>query len=100
MNAGKEIKLNERILWDIDPKKLDMQLHKTWIIQRVLEYGEMGDWKAVYAYYGLNTIVDACKTMRTLDKRALSFICCLSNTKKEDYRCYHTRRSNQAHWNF
>lgn len=99
MNEEKEIKLNKSILWDIDSKTLDMQIHKAWIIQRVLEYGEMEDWQTIYTYYGLNTIVNACKTMRTLDKRALSFICCLSNTKKEDYRCYHTRQLNQTLWN-
>ena len=99
MKMENKIKINERILWDIDPKTLDMRTHKSWIIQRVLEYGEIEDWRAIYAYYGLNTIVSACKVMRTLDKRALSFICCLSNTRKEDYRCYHTRQLNQTLWN-
>lgn len=69
------------------------------IIQRVLEYGEWSDWKLILDYYGLDHIVDVCKRLRTLDPVCLSYICTISHTNKEDYRCYRIRQSNPTLWN-
>lgn len=68
-------------------------------IQRVLEYGEMQDWRLINKIYGLPKIVEVCKGLRTLDPVCLSFICAISHTKKEDYRCYRIRQSNPTLWN-
>lgn len=91
--------MSKHLFWDVDVHEVDLQSHALWLIQRVLEYGEIEDWKIILDYYGLDRIVNACKNMRTLDKKALSFICCLSNTQKEEYRCYHTRLLNPTLWN-
>lgn len=48
------------------------------IIQRVLEYGTLSDY---------------------LGPRALAYICCISKTSKEEYRCYHTRLRKPTIWN-
>ncbi|MCH3982398.1 MAG: hypothetical protein LKE41_10975 [Prevotella sp.] len=87
-------KLSRYLFWDIDMSQADMDKAPSQIIQRVLEYGEMKDWRLILDYYGLDKIVDVCKHLRTLDPVCLSYICCISNTKKEDYRCYRIRQSN------
>ena len=80
-------------------EKADMDTCPSQIIQRVLEYGTLNDWRLIYRYYGLEKIVSACQSMRTLDPVALAFICGISNTPKEDYRCYRIRQSNPTLWN-
>ncbi len=77
----------------------DMDKAPAQIIQRVLEYGEMNDWRLILDYYGLDRIVEVCKQSRTLDPVCLSYTCCISDPKKEDYRCYHTRQSSPTLWN-
>ena len=69
------------------------------IIQRVLEYGQWEDWQLIRSYYGLDKIVSICKSLRTLDPKALAYICCISNTSKEEYRCYHESLRNPTIWN-
>lgn len=91
--------LSKILFWDIDIKSFDIEQHARYLIQRVLEYGQWNDWKLISHYYGKDRIVDECKKMRTLEPRALSFICCISETSKEDYRCYHTAQSNPTLWN-
>ena len=59
----------------------------------------MNDWRLINHYYGLQKIVEECKQMRTLDPVCLSFICTISHTKEEDYRCYRFRQSFQTPWN-
>lgn len=98
---GKECisKLSKILFWDINMENADLDKYPAHFIQRVLEYGNMEDWRLIRNYYGLNKIVDTCKKMRSLDPVCLSYICAISHTKKEDYRCYHFKQSNQTLWN-
>lgn len=91
--------LSAHLFWDTDRNTFDMDTYPAYIIQRVLEYGSLKDWHLIYTYYGLDKIVKTCQSLRTLDSRALSFICGISNTSKEQYRCYHIRQSNPTLWN-
>ena len=55
------------LFWDVNILNMsDMDKYPLFIIQRVLEYGTMNDWKTILSYYGLNKIVNLCKQMRTL----------------------------------
>lgn len=87
------------LFWDVDESQMDLDLYPEHVVQRVLEYGHMHDWKLIRAYYGLEKIVECCRRMRTLDPRALAFICCISHTSKETYRCYNFAQSHPTHWN-
>ena len=91
--------LSPVLFWDMDKSQLDVEKHARGLIQRVLEYGTLSDWRLTRDFYGLDTVVANCKQMRTLDPMALSFICAISDTKKEDYRCYQFRLSHPTHWN-
>ncbi len=91
--------LSENLFWDTDIAQADMDQIPSQIIQRVLEYGEWKDWKLIRDYYGLDKIVEVCKQLRTLDPICLSYICAISDTKKEDYRCYRIRQSSPTLWN-
>ena len=87
------------LFWDADLSKLSMDESANYVIQRVLEYGQMNDWRLINQYYGLDKIVEECKQMRTLDPICLSFITTISHTKEEDYRCCHFRQSFPTPWN-
>lgn len=91
--------LSKHLFWDMDISQVTWESCPSQIVQRVLEYGTLEDWRITRNHYGLERIVEICKKLRTLDKKALSYICCISNTKKEDYRCYHFSQSNPTLWN-
>ncbi len=90
---------SDNLFWDADPSSISMDASSRYIIQRVLEYGQMKDWRLINHYYGLQKIVEECKQMRTLDPVCLSFICTISHTKEEEYRCYRFRQSIPTLWN-
>lgn len=92
--------LSSYLFWDIDKKMLDLDTCPKQVIQRVLEYGTLNDWKLILSYYGINRIVEESQGLRSLDPKALSFICCISGTKKENYRCYHLQQLNHVHWRY
>lgn len=91
--------LSQYLFWDMDVDMLDVETNSAQLIQRVLEYGELDDWRKIRDFYGLERIANDCKKLRSLNPKALSFVCAITGTKKEDYRCYHIRQSNLTHWN-
>lgn len=92
-------RFSDNLFWDADVSQLSLESHASYIIHRVLEHGEMKDWRLIYGYYGLDRIVSECKKMRSLDPVCLSFICTISHTNENQYRCYHFRQSYPTLWN-
>ena len=39
--------LSNILLWDVERNEIDFDKYTTFIIQRVLEYGEFCDWKVI-----------------------------------------------------
>lgn len=91
--------LSQHLFWDIDKQTFDLEKNSGQLIQRVLEYGELEDWRKIRDYYGLERIANDCKKLRTLRPEALAFVCLVTDTKKEDYRCYTYRQYCPTLWN-
>jgi len=99
MNA-KDIKFSENLFWDVDENELDMDKHKEFILERVLDYGFMEDWLVIKEHYSLTQLAEIAKNIRSLMPKSLSFIAAVTDTKITDYRCYNLAQSNPPHWNF
>ncbi len=93
-------RLSPHLFWDIDKEHFDADTISAQLIQRVLENGEMSDWRAVRDFYGHDRIANDCKTLRSLHPAALSFVCLVTDTRKEDCRCYTFRQSHPTLWNY
>jgi len=89
---------SKHLFWDIDRTKLDFEKNKRTIIQKVLDYGLINDWKIIYNYYGIDKIANTMLDIRDLDEKSASFISFLSNIPKEKFLCYTTKQSNLEHW--
>ncbi len=93
MSSSEVIKgFSSYIFWDVDRNTIDLAENAPFVIQRVLEYGQWGDWNILLGYYGLGQIVNIAKHLRTLDPKALAFLSTISDTPKEQFRCYNTRQ--------
>ena len=75
--------LSRHLFWDMDVNKVNLDTCPAQIIQRVLEYGNLKDWQLILSYYGLDRIVSICQSLRTLDKKALSYISRVETGKTE-----------------
>ena len=88
MVTVKSTDFSKYLFWDTYSTKVDLERNSPYVVQRVLEYGELSDWRLLLEYYGLERIVEISKQLRSLDPKALSFLCVVSQTHEEDYRCY------------
>ncbi len=89
---------SKHLFWDTDRNILSAEKNRAYIIKQVLEYGYDVDWKFLKTIYTLEEIKDAVMGMRSLDKKALSFVACVTHTDIRNFRCYSTIQSNQAPW--
>ena len=98
-NKGNLHGLSPYLFWDIDTTNFDIDKSASWIIQRVLEYGQMSDWNIIEKHFGVDKIVSYALNFRTLNPIARSFLSFISGVKKEDFRCYHIAQSSPTLWN-
>ena len=92
--------LSKHLFWDVNKSNLSLENNKKLVIQRVLDYGLINDWKIIYNYYGIEEIAKIAVAIKDLDKKSISFISVLSNTPIEEFLCYTTKQSIPKHWDF
>ncbi|HBS84984.1 MAG: hypothetical protein A2W91_07095 [Bacteroidetes bacterium GWF2_38_335] len=93
-------KLSNHLFWDTDRATFDPEKNKKWLINRVMQYGLFNDWLVIYNYYGLDEIVEIAVTIKSLDKKAASFLSCVSDTPRNKFLCFNTKQSATKHWDF
>ncbi len=94
------LNLSPHLFWDVDRIGMDPFKSKRFIVQRVMDYGLMSDWKLIYSFYGLDEIAQTALTIRELDPKSAAFIALLSQIPIEKFLCYNTVSSRPPHWNF
>ena len=91
-------KFSASLFWDVDRDTLDLTAHKKFIVQRVLERGNLDDWRLLKQCYTVDGVVSIAQQLRSLDPMALSFIACVGNIPRETFRCYTWKQSHPTHW--
>jgi len=89
---------SQHLFWDIEINTLDLFKHKTYIVNRVMQYGLFKDWQIILQIYGLKSITDTAKNIRDLDQKSMAFLSLLSNIPREDFLCYTQKQLTQKHW--
>jgi hypothetical protein len=91
-----------RLLWDMDLQRFDLQKGRALIAERVAERGNLEDFYAMFSLYGgIKKVRDIYKNeVGSLNPRALAFICAAFNLEKEEMKCYIQKRSKAIPWNY
>ena len=92
------IPVRTEILWDINLKTMDPDKNKAIIIERVLSYGNIGELKFLFIYYGIEIIRQTVKNIGYLDPKTFEFVISYFNINKEEMKCYIKKQSARQHW--
>jgi hypothetical protein len=90
--------LSKHLFWDVNPELLDWEKSKKTIITRVLERGNLNEWNCIIGIYSLNQITETLKEVSHLNPIDLNFIATISNTPKEQFKCFNTKLLTSQHW--
>lgn len=94
----KQIPIRKELFWDIDITKLDLNKHRNLIIERVLSYGNVDEFRFILTQYKKNTIKEEIKKIGYLDPKTYNFVLTYFNLSKDQLRCYTKRQSAKQHW--
>jgi hypothetical protein len=86
------------LFWDIDLAALDMEKHAPYIVERILDHGQMDDWRFIRRYYGLERLKAIALGIRSMSPKSLSFISTVTQTPEKQFRCYEQIHSKSQHW--
>lgn len=73
----KEISISDfspHLFWDVDLNGFDLDKHKEFMIERVLEYGMLQDWNNIKELYGKEVIKEVSLNLRNLSPVTVSFL--------------------------
>jgi hypothetical protein len=91
--------LRKVIFWDVNFEKLDVIKNKKLIVDRVLNLGNLNEFRFIMDTYGVDAIREEVKHIGYFDPKTLSFVSSFFQIKKESLACYTKKQSSQAHWN-
>lgn len=84
--------LSKRLFWDVPIESLEDDVHKRFIVQRVLERGGINDIRLMMNHYSLSVVAEEAMEIRSLDPITLAFASCLINEPEENFRCYTSKQ--------
>lgn len=63
----------KRYFWDVDFATIDPKKHSTYVIERILDLGDIDATAWLFKYYPKNEIVEVVKNTRQLSKKSLNY---------------------------
>lgn len=94
------MELSKALFWDTKFETIDFEKHRNYVIEKVLVYGKLSDWRAIQNYYSNEVIKEIAMQARNLDAKTLSFLSAIYDIPKEQFRCYTTQQFTPKHWDY
>ena len=79
---------SNHLFWDVDPLKLDPELHSNFIIERILRYGLPEDVKQMLEQFSDVVIRSVVCHSRNIDRKTASFWALHLKIPREEIRCF------------
>lgn len=93
-----KLPIRKELFWDVDVNTLDEQTHKRYIIQQVLNFGNLEEFRALLRWYGQDMVREEAKKAGYLDPKTLAFVTSHFNINKNEMQCCIKKRSRPVHW--
>ena len=91
--------IRNELFWDVDMQRFDQEKNARLVVERVFNYGDIGELKLIIKHYGSERVKALIVQAGYLDRKTLFFASLLFNLPPEDFRCYRKKQSHRTHWN-
>lgn len=93
----KNIVKRQSLFWDANLEELDEQKNRDFIIQRILEKGNLEDLNWAVEFYGKDYMQEVfLKNFDVIDSKSRNFWCFYFNLNKEE--CIRNQSTNEQSW--
>ncbi|RLC82827.1 MAG: hypothetical protein DRJ03_18420 [Chloroflexi bacterium] len=87
MSEDRLPEFTHRYFWDIDPTELDVGEYPRYVIERLLEYGDLPSVRWMERRFSREEIVEVLKSSRALSRKSANFWLGVLNVPREEVRC-------------
>jgi hypothetical protein len=94
------IGLPASLFWDCNLGTLDATKHAAQVIERVLEYGGLEEWRMMRRHYGDERMKQVVTQLRCLSPQSVRLCCIAFDLQPEDFRCCTARPFPPAPWSY
>jgi hypothetical protein len=77
----------QRLFWDVKKEGVDIDLHRSYIIRRIMDFGNLDDVKWMLETYSPEEIVEVVKKSRGLSRRSAWFWTRYFHISPEEVAC-------------
>lgn len=77
----------KKLFWDVDKETIDIRLHRSYIIKRIMDYGSVEDVKWMLTTYSPEDITEVLRKSRGLSRKSATFWSIYFNISKEEIEC-------------
>jgi len=84
-----------RYFWDVDARKLNADKHATYVIERLLEWGDPQAARWLLQRYARQEVVSVLKKTRTLSRMSANFWAIYFGLPQSEVRCLSKRYPKQ-----
>jgi len=87
------------LFWDVDRKKIDPEKHRQFIVERILDRGDLDDFKWSEKYYGKKTMKEIfLKSAKKFNAKTRNFWCLLFNLEKSQCTARQLTQKQSPFW--
>ncbi|MBI2484187.1 hypothetical protein HYV71_03315 [Candidatus Uhrbacteria bacterium] len=83
----KVFQFRQTLFWDVDPQTIDPHKNARYVIERMLNFGDMKDIHWLFGYYPKHQIKKVVVSSRSLHKKSANFWGLVFNIPKSHIRC-------------
>ena len=84
------------LFWDADVETLDVEKHKTYIVERILEFGDEDAYRWMFGTYADEEIIAVVRKSRRISPRTAAMMGNFYRIPREELRCLELA-SDQVH---
>lgn len=88
---------NKRIFWDIDFDKLDYDAKASFVIERIIERGDVPDIRECRRYYGDEKVASSLLNAKYLSLPAIYLAAAVIDKPLTDFKCFTPKPLNRQH---
>ncbi|MDP2385524.1 MAG: hypothetical protein Q8M29_04075 [Bacteroidota bacterium] len=85
---------NKAIFWDIDFENLDLDKYANWVIERVMDRGDVEDIRQCRRYYGDEKVKSALLNAKHISLNRIYLAAAIIDQPITNFKCYLQKQSN------
>lgn len=84
-----------KYFWDINPERIDTKKYPQYVLERLLQFGDISAVKWGLSRFGKDKVIDVVKTSRQINRKTANFFIKIYNLDPKEVVCFNREYQNK-----